>query len=108
MNRKLETMMLSAPDLQWYILDDRNFGLLAYGVNDAGSVEKLITKNTFDQSFSIFGPSSPEIGKALSADIPRWLQGELIHQVFTYLSPSQKEMLMTGITDEQWKILEAE
>ena len=34
--------------------------------------------------------------------LDRWSAGELIQNVMPHLSPSEREFLMTGITDESW------
>jgi hypothetical protein len=35
--------------------------------------------------------------------IERWQGGELIQNVFPHLSPSDREFLVTGTTDEEWE-----
>ena len=35
--------------------------------------------------------------------IARWQGGELIQNVFPHLSPSDREFLVTGTTDEEWE-----
>lgn len=35
--------------------------------------------------------------------INRWRSGEPIQRAFPNLSPSQREFLMTGITDDEWE-----
>jgi len=37
--------------------------------------------------------------------IARWQGGELIQNVFPRLSPSDREFLVTGTTDEEWEQL---
>lgn len=37
--------------------------------------------------------------------ITRWQGGELIQNVFPHLSPSDREFLVTGTTDEEWEQL---
>lgn len=37
--------------------------------------------------------------------IERWQGGELIQNVFPDLSPSDREFLVTGTTDEEWEQL---
>lgn len=34
--------------------------------------------------------------------IDRWNSGELVQNVFPHLSDSQREFLITGITDDEW------
>ena len=48
-------------------------------------------------------------GTANTMDLPvtreqldRWQGGELIQNVFPFLSPAEREFLMTGCTDEEW------
>jgi len=60
-------------------------------------IEMMITKK------SMFS------GTAHTMDLPvtreqldRWQGGELIQNVFPFLSPSEREFLMTGCTDEEW------
>ena len=36
-------------------------------------------------------------------EIDRWQEGELIQDVFPYLSDDQREFLKTGITAEEWE-----
>ena len=36
-------------------------------------------------------------------EIDRWQGGELIQDVFPYLSDDQREFLKTGITSEEWE-----
>lgn len=37
-------------------------------------------------------------------DLERWENGEgLIHDIMPYVSPEDREFLMTGITPEQWQ-----
>ena len=38
--------------------------------------------------------------------IERWQGGELIQNVFPHLSPSDREFLVTGTTDEEWEQLD--
>ena len=49
-------------------------------------------------------------GKMHTMDLPitqeeltRWDAGELVQNVFPYLTPSQREFLMTGVTEEEWE-----
>ena len=35
--------------------------------------------------------------------IKRWERGEYIQDVFSDLTPGQREFIMTGITDEEWE-----
>ena len=35
--------------------------------------------------------------------IERWQGGELIQNVFPHLSPSDREFIVTGTTDEEWE-----
>jgi hypothetical protein len=35
-------------------------------------------------------------------DFYEWQKGALIQQVLPYLSPSEREFLMTGSTDDEW------
>jgi hypothetical protein len=49
-------------------------------------------------------------GKVNTMDLPitqeqidRWDGGELIQNVFPDFTPSQREFLITGITDEEWE-----
>jgi hypothetical protein len=35
--------------------------------------------------------------------IERWQGGELIQNVFPYLSPADREFIVTGTTDEEWE-----
>tara|TARA_R100001224_G_C4006119_1_gene144518 strand:- start:1018 stop:1239 length:222 start_codon:yes stop_codon:yes gene_type:complete len=37
--------------------------------------------------------------------LDRWRQGELIQNVFSDLTPDQREFIMTGITAEEWRTL---
>ena len=37
--------------------------------------------------------------------IARWQGGELIQNVFPHLSPSDREFIVTGTTDEEWEQL---
>lgn len=34
--------------------------------------------------------------------LDRWEAGELVHRVFPHLDDSDREFLMTGMTDEEW------
>lgn len=34
--------------------------------------------------------------------LERWRNGELIQRVFPHLTPSEREFIMTGITDDEW------
>ena len=34
--------------------------------------------------------------------LDRWSDGELVQNVFSFLSPSEREFIMTGVTDEEW------
>ena len=36
------------------------------------------------------------------AQLNRWRDGELAQNVFPHLSPSDREFIMTGITDDEW------
>lgn len=36
-------------------------------------------------------------------EITRWEAGELVQNVFPYLTPFQREFLMTGVTEEEWE-----
>jgi hypothetical protein len=36
-------------------------------------------------------------------DVARWQQGVLIQDALPYLSPAEREFLMTGATDEEWE-----
>jgi len=38
--------------------------------------------------------------------IARWQGGELIQNVFRHLSPSDREFIVTGTTDEEWEQLD--
>ena len=53
-------------------------------------------------------------GTAHTMDLPvtreqldRWKGGELIQNVFPFLSSSEREFLMTGVTPDEWDRLEA-
>jgi len=35
----------------------------------------------------------------------RWIEGELIQDVFPHLTPGEREFLLTGITEEEWDIM---
>jgi len=35
-------------------------------------------------------------------DYARWVNGELIQKAMPYLTPDEREFLMTGITKEEW------
>lgn len=35
-------------------------------------------------------------------DFYKWQKGALIQEVLPYLSPSEREFLMTGSTDDEW------
>lgn len=35
-------------------------------------------------------------------ELARWKEGELIQYAMPRLSPSEREFVMTGITDEEW------
>ena len=37
-----------------------------------------------------------------SEDYDKWENGELIQRAFPYLTPSQREAIMTGICDKCW------
>lgn len=37
--------------------------------------------------------------------IARWQGGELIQNVFPHLSPSDREFIVTGTTDDEWEQL---
>jgi hypothetical protein len=52
---------------------------------------------------------SPFTGESRVRDLPitqeqleRWLSGELIQNVFSDLSDSDREFILTGITDDEW------
>jgi len=34
--------------------------------------------------------------------LDRWADGELVQSVFSFLSPAEREFIMTGVTDEEW------
>jgi hypothetical protein len=36
-------------------------------------------------------------------DYLRWQEGTLIQEALPYLTPDQREFLMTGITEEEWE-----
>jgi hypothetical protein len=37
--------------------------------------------------------------------IERWQNGELIQNVFPHLSPSEREFLISGVTPEEWNVV---
>tara|TARA_R100001126_G_C4844936_1_gene158907 strand:- start:360 stop:554 length:195 start_codon:yes stop_codon:yes gene_type:complete len=37
--------------------------------------------------------------------IDRWQNGELIQNVFPHLSPSEREFLISGVTPEEWDVV---
>jgi hypothetical protein len=37
----------------------------------------------------------------------RWKNGELIQHVMPHLSPDEREFIMTGITQDEWRALES-
>jgi len=37
-----------------------------------------------------------------TADLEKWLKGELIQNAMPYLTPDEREFLMTGITPDEW------
>tara|TARA_R100000700_G_scaffold41284_1_gene61357 strand:+ start:12333 stop:12527 length:195 start_codon:yes stop_codon:yes gene_type:complete len=37
--------------------------------------------------------------------IERWQDGELIQNVFPHLSPSEREFLISGVTPEEWDVV---
>jgi len=38
-------------------------------------------------------------------DYAAWINGELIQRAMPYLTPDEREFLMTGITAEEWELM---
>ena len=60
----------------------------------------LITKQSV-----MTGEKNTMLLPVTNEQIDRWQNGELIQNVFPHLSPSEREFLISGVTPEEWDVV---
>ena len=60
----------------------------------------LITKKSV-----MTGEKNTMLLPVTNEQIERWQDGELIQNVFPHLSPSEREFLISGVTPEEWDVV---
>ena len=60
----------------------------------------LITKTSV-----MTGEKNEMLLPVTNEQIERWQNGELIQNVFPHLSPSEREFLISGVTPEEWNVV---
>ena len=60
----------------------------------------LITKQSV-----MTGEKNTMLLPVTNEQINRWQNGELIQNVFPHLSPSEREFLISGVTPEEWDVV---
>ena len=60
----------------------------------------LITKTSV-----MTGEKNEMLLPVTNEQIERWQNGELIQNVFPHLSPSEREFLISGVTPEEWDVV---
>ncbi len=60
----------------------------------------LITKQSV-----MTGEKNTMLLPVTNEQIERWQDGELIQNVFPHLSPSEREFLISGVTPEEWDVV---
>jgi len=60
----------------------------------------LITKQSV-----MTGEKNTMLLPVTNEQIDRWQNGELIQNVFPHLSPSEREFLISGVTPEEWNVV---
>ena len=60
----------------------------------------LITKQSV-----MTGEKNTMLLPVTNEQIERWQNGELIQNVFPHLSPSEREFLISGVTPEEWNVV---
>lgn len=73
-------------------------GLVGYRSIDTNSIECKIV-NMFTQK------ESTVIIKATSSQVQDWLAGSLIQNAFPQLTSSERELLITGVGEEEWDLM---
>jgi hypothetical protein len=62
-------------------------------------------KMNFSNISPISGKSNTRTLEVDPGDIMRWHNGALIQDALPYLTPGEREFLLSGITDEEWEEL---
>ena len=60
----------------------------------------LITKQSV-----MTGEKNTMLLPVTNEQINRWQNGELIQNVFPHLTPSEREFLISGVTPEEWDVV---
>ena len=60
----------------------------------------LITKQSV-----MTGEKNTMLLPVTNEQIDRWQSGELIQNVFPHLTPSERELLISGVTPEEWDVV---
>ena len=60
----------------------------------------LITKTSV-----MTGEKNEMLLPVTNEQIERWQNGELVQNVFPHLSPSEREFLISGVTPEEWNVV---
>ena len=60
----------------------------------------LITKQSV-----MTGEKNTMLLPVTNEQIERWQDGELIQNVFPHLTPSEREFLISGVTPEEWDVV---
>ena len=60
----------------------------------------LITKQSV-----MTGEKNTMLLPVTNEQINRWQNGELIQNVFPHLTPSERELLISGVTPEEWDVV---
>ena len=60
----------------------------------------LITKQSV-----MTGEKNTMLLPVTNEQIDRWQSGELIQNVFPHLTPSEREFLISGVTPEEWDVV---
>lgn len=60
----------------------------------------LITKQSV-----MTGEKNTMLLPVTNEQIDRWQNGELIQNVFPHLTPSEREFLISGVTPEEWDVV---
>jgi len=61
------------------------------------------TRMTFQRVSPVTGEKNTMTMEVDQDDLNRWMQGELIQNAMPYLTPDEREFLMTGILPEEWE-----
>lgn len=62
----------------------------------------MLAEFTIARKSIMTGKETTQVIRLRLDDYIRWQNGELIQQALPYLTPAQREFMMTGITEEEW------